>query len=133
LIVICGLYRFRFESAAVLLRYPAAAAPGKAGKASCRPRHTLRPRCICHWQRSGSRPQRHMSTCCPCRTTGILSHIFPAVKHYSWSRSKLKPLRQFSTNQSSSGSFIARIAFSVCFAAESKSALPAFCSSMHLI
>ncbi len=40
--------------------------PGSLLAANCcvayRPRHTLRPRCICHWQRSGSRPQRLM---CP--------------------------------------------------------------------
>ena len=153
LIVLRGAYRTRFASAAVLLRCPAAAAPGEAGLhladrchslgsllpppaalpsfpgiepvrilrpgilsplclpippfvvpgsllaasccVACRPRHTLRPRCICHWQRSGSRPQRLMCPLVLRRTRGILSHIFAPVKHYGLSASDFDHLHRF--------------------------------------
>lgn len=63
----------------------------------------------------------------------ILAQFLPFVKCYSWSRFKAKAPRQCSRNQSSSGRAMAFMASQVCFAAESNSVLPAFCSSRHLM
>ena len=64
--------------------------------------------------------------------TAMVSHFASTVKGHSWSRFSANAGRHSSMNQFSSGKSISFMACMVCTAAELNSALPAFCSSIHL-